>query len=72
MKMSRGKSFARSVKQNYVGFDQFGAPVSLKVNGDTELKTCTGATVSLLLSVIVLYYAFTKSLVLVNYGDTKH
>ena len=52
--------------------DQFGDRVSFMVNGSDSLRSNTGATMSLIVALIVLIYAEIKFEALWFYSDTSH
>ena len=50
----------------------FGSPVNLEIEGDSTLRTYLGATISSLIMLQMLIYAFIKGDILMNRSDTNH
>ena len=50
----------------------FGHGVAFNMNGDVSVKSCLGASLSLLIITVTLYYAQLRAAVLVDYGDTTY
>lgn len=53
-------SFKAVFKEKYKSFDQFGQNVTFTYNGEDTFKTMFGATMSYIIIVIVLYFAYKK------------
>ena len=52
--------------------DQFGQTVGFEINGGASLTSCTGAVVSMMIIVIVLFFAVNRFQVMYEFGDTTH
>ena len=60
-----------SLMSVYRRFDIFGQGVSFNVDGKEKVNSCMGATMSLLVAVVTITYAWTRFGVLLEFGDTK-
>ena len=60
-----------SLMSVYRRFDIFGQGVSFNVDGKEKVNSCMGASMSLLVAVVTITYAWTRFGVLLEFGDTK-
>ena len=60
-----------SLMSVYRRFDIFGQGVSFNVDGKEKVNSCLGATMSLLIALVTITYAWTRFGVLLEFGDTK-
>lgn len=56
----------------FVKLDRFGTPVNLLVNGGSKFKSVCGAFMTLLIALVVLGFAYTKLMILIEKSDTNH
>ena len=60
-----------SLLKVYKRVDIFGRGVSFEADGEGSVKSCLGATMTLLVTFITLAYAWTRFDVLVKFGDIR-
>ena len=65
MGKNKKSTFLTSIGSGYKFIDQFGEKVEFTINGDSSDTGFCGATVSILIVLIVLAYSFDKFMVMI-------
>ena len=56
----------------YKKLDIFGKSVTFNAAGRGQVNSCLGATLTLLVTVVTIAYAWTRLNVMLNYEDTRY